>query len=478
MPYWVLVLAGLGLFMGCVGKSAQFPLHGWLPDAMAGPTPISALIHAATMVAAGVYLVGRCYPLFTPEVLLIIAYTGAITVVLGASIAVVANDIKQVLAYSTVSQLGLMMLAMGVGGWVAALFHLLTHAIFKALLFLGAGAVIYGCHHEQNLQKMGGLARKMPFTALTMLVGVLAITGVPLFSGWYSKDAILSQALGYAYVHREHVLLFIIPVVSVSLTAFYMFRLWFLAFAGTPRDEEVYRQASESPWIMTAPLGILAVLAVGMGWGLAPWDTTDSVLKDMLVPAQPVAVAATFGNGVEEVLPSVAAKAPSESETLWGEKLHEYAGLLGLVGLMLGLGLAAAAYGWRILDPGSGPTSFPGVHQFLVQRWYFDYLVDAMVVRPALRLGSLLTWKDRVVIDGGVDGAAGAGVGLSRWVRGLDVHVIDGMVNGFGAGLFGLGRWLRGMQTGYMRTYVVYLVFSVGVLFLILLYYVSQVKAR
>src|SRR6185503_12561870 len=191
MPYWILVLAGLGIFLGCVGKSAQFPLQVWLPDAMEGPTPVSALIHAATMVAAGVYLVGRCYPLFTLEVLLTIAYVGAITLFVAASIAVVMTDIKKVLAYSTVSQLGYMMLALGVGGWTAGLLHLLTHAFFKALLFLGSGSVIYGCHHQQDMLKMGGLYPKMKITAISMLMGVLAIAGTPLFSGWYSKDEIL-----------------------------------------------------------------------------------------------------------------------------------------------------------------------------------------------------------------------------------------------------------------------------------------------
>src|SRR5207302_11325526 len=190
MPYWLLVVAGLGVFLGCVGKSAQCPLQVWLPDAMEGPTPVSALVHSATMVAAGVYLVGRCWALFTPEVLLTIAYTGGITLFIAATIAVVAHDIKKVLAYSTISQLGYMMLALGIGGWVAGLLHLLTHAFFKALMFLCSGAVIYGCHHEQDLRKMGGLYPKMRVTALTMLVGVLAIAGTPLFSGWYSKDAI------------------------------------------------------------------------------------------------------------------------------------------------------------------------------------------------------------------------------------------------------------------------------------------------
>ena len=191
IPYWLLTAAGLGIFLGCVGKSAQFPLQVWLPDAMEGPTPVSALIHAATMVAAGVYLVGRCYPLFTPEVLLTISYVGAITLFVAASVAVVMTDIKKVLAYSTVSQLGYMMLGLGVGGWTAGLLHLITHACFKALLFLGSGSVIYGCHHQQDMMKMGGLYPKMKITALSMLMGVLAIAGTPFFSGWYSKDEIL-----------------------------------------------------------------------------------------------------------------------------------------------------------------------------------------------------------------------------------------------------------------------------------------------
>ena len=204
MPYWLIVLAGLGIFLGCMGKSAQFPLQVWLPDAMEGPTPVSALIHAATMVAAGVYLVGRCYPLFTPEALLVIAYVGAITLFVAATVAVVMTDIKKVLAYSTVSQLGYMMLALGVGGWVAGLFHLITHAFFKALLFLCSGSVIYGCHHEQDMTKMGGLLPKMRITAISMLVGVLTIAGIPLFSGWYSKDAILASAFGFVYLNHHH----------------------------------------------------------------------------------------------------------------------------------------------------------------------------------------------------------------------------------------------------------------------------------
>ncbi len=243
IPYWLLVVAGLGIFLGCVGKSAQFPLHVWLPDAMEGPTPVSALIHAATMVAAGVYLVGRCFPLFVAESRLVIAYTGGITLFVAATIALVMTDIKKVLAYSTVSQLGYMMLALGVGGWVAGLFHLITHAFFKALLFLCSGSVIYGCHHEQDMLKMGGLFPKMRITALTMLVGVLTIAGIPLFSGWYSKDAILANAFGFFRANPQHFLLFLLPLITAGITSFYMFRMWFLTFTGRPRDHHVYDHA-------------------------------------------------------------------------------------------------------------------------------------------------------------------------------------------------------------------------------------------
>ena len=199
----LLTFAGICLFFGAVGKSAQFPLHVWLPDAMEGPTPVSALIHAATMVAAGVYLVGRIFPILTPTALLFIAYIGAITLIGSALIAIVMTDIKRVLAYSTISQLGYMILALGVGGWVAGLFHLITHAFFKALLFLGSGSVIHGCHGEQDIRKMGRLHRKMPITSYTFLVGTLAIAGVPLLSGFYSKDAILASVLGFTWTHRS-----------------------------------------------------------------------------------------------------------------------------------------------------------------------------------------------------------------------------------------------------------------------------------
>jgi NADH-quinone oxidoreductase subunit L len=270
--YWLLVTAGIGIFCGCVGKSAQFPLHVWLPDAMEGPTPVSALVHSATMVAAGVYLVGRFFPVFAPEVLLVIAIIGTITMLLAASIAFAANDIKRVLAYSTVSQLGLMMLALGVGGWVAGLMHLVTHAFFKSLLFMCSGSVIHAVH-TNDMRKMGGLWKKMPVTALTMLIGCLAIAGVSVpfivgFSGYYSKDAILEQALSFWQTNEnpQASVFFVLAVVGAAMTTCYMFRMWFMTFVGRPRDAHAYDHAHESPPVMALPLVVLSVLAVSVAW--------------------------------------------------------------------------------------------------------------------------------------------------------------------------------------------------------------------
>ncbi|MEX0818930.1 MAG: proton-conducting transporter membrane subunit, partial [Pirellulaceae bacterium] len=285
--YGLLVLAGVGIFCGCVGKSAQFPLHVWLPDAMEGPTPVSALVHSATMVAAGVYLVGRFYPVFTPEVLLVIAVAGVITLFMAATIAITATDIKRVLAYSTVSQLGYMMMALGVGGWLAGMMHLITHAFFKSLLFMGSGSVIHAVHTNE-MTKMGGLRKKMPVTAYTMLVGCLAIAGagVPFimtlfataanheslkgvgFSGFYSKDAILEQAYSFMQANDAAFagIFFLAAAGGAAITAFYMFRMWYMTFAGEPRDQKRYDHAHESPPTMYVPLIILAVMAIGVAW--------------------------------------------------------------------------------------------------------------------------------------------------------------------------------------------------------------------
>jgi NADH-quinone oxidoreductase subunit L len=444
IPYWMLVLAGLGIFLGCVGKSAQFPLQVWLPDAMEGPTPVSALIHAATMVAAGVYLVARAYPLFLPEVLLVIAYTGAITLFVAATIAVVMTDIKKVLAYSTVSQLGYMMLALGVGGWVAGAFHLLTHAFFKALLFLGSGSVIYGCHHQQDMLKMGGLYPKMRITACTMLMGVLAICGVPLFAGWYSKDAILVSALSFTSAHSEHVLLFVLPLVTAGLTTFYMFRMWFMTFTGKPRDLHVYDHAHESPWLMTIPLILLAILSVCVAWGIPPWKAHESQLAHQLEHSQPAAVAADFGKIVDEKLQEAAG-------------YHDTVFALASLTVLFGVAFAWVIYYKRALEPEDAKDQFLGIHKFLSHKWWFDEFYSVAIVRPGLILARWARAFDTYVIDGIIHLVAWLGVATSRWSGKVDRGIVDGLVNVIADVSYGIGSWLRRVQTGYLRSYVLFL---------------------
>jgi NADH-quinone oxidoreductase subunit L len=478
IPYWVLVVAGLGIFLGCVGKSAQFPLQVWLPDAMEGPTPVSALIHAATMVAAGVYLVGRVFPLFTHEARLTIAYTGGITLFLAATIALVMTDIKKVLAYSTVSQLGYMMLALGVGGWVAGLFHLITHAFFKALLFLGSGSVIYGCHHEQEMTKMGGLYPKMKITALTMLAGVLAIAGIPFFSGWYSKDAILAQALGFVMVYPRHGLLFLLPLATAGITTFYMFRMWFMTFTGEPRDAHVHEHAHESPWSMTVPLIILAVFSIGVAWG---WPALGG-LEQHIHHAQPLAVQADFGS-----------LEPGSSEAeLWpgGVRIdsavrrnahawHEVAGWSATGLVFLAIIFASLVY-WKryqVLDPAETKEQWPHLYAFLTHKWYFDELYSAILVRPALIVAQAARWFDAHVIDGIVDGLGRCGVVLSRWNGIFDARIIDGLVNVIADACLGLGARLRRVQTGSLRSYVLFLALAAVAIFVVLTYFVTRALA-
>jgi len=474
IPYWMLVVAGLGIFLGCVGKSAQFPLQVWLPDAMEGPTPVSALIHAATMVAAGVYLVGRCYPLFTPEVLLTIAYTGAITIFVAASIAMVMTDIKKVLAYSTVSQLGYMMLGLGVGGWVAGLFHLLTHAFFKALLFLGSGSVIYGCHHVQEMPRMGGLFAKMKITALTMLAGCFAIAGIPLFSGWYSKDAVLANAFGFASVNPHHFLLFLVPLVTAGLTTFYMFRMWFLTFAGKPRDEHVYDHAHETSWRLTVPLVVLAFFSVTVAWGWPIWDPESSWLEHQLHHAQPRSVEADFGpahevhaatNDHPHAAPAKAAGHEAHvghATTVLAQAhdLHALAGYLALGMVALGLVFAFALYYFRVLDPHEARQQFPAVYNFLLHKWYFDELYSVVLVRPGLVVANWARGFDLNVIDGFVHLLARVGV-FGAWVSGLfDRYIVDGIANLLATVSQAIGTWFAGFQTGFLRSYVLFLVLA------------------
>ncbi|MFO0899876.1 MAG: NADH-quinone oxidoreductase subunit L [Pirellulales bacterium] len=462
--YGLLVVAGLGIFCGCVGKSAQFPLHVWLPDAMEGPTPVSALVHSATMVAAGVYLVGRFFPVFTPEVLLVIAYTGGITLLLAATIAITATDIKRVLAYSTVSQLGYMMLALGIGGWRAGLFHLITHAFFKSLLFMCSGSVIHACHTNE-MTKMGGLRHKMPWTAYTMLVGCLAIigAGIPLahvgLSGYYSKDAILEQALNFVSVNPTHRLLFFIPAGGAAITAFYMFRLWFMTFAGEPRDHHVYDHAHESPRVMVAPLVVLSVMAVAVGWDL---KGTPSV-RELLEQGRAAGTLATMSGGMwwtDVIVP--------DEHLSHAPQFVIVAGLTAGGAALAGVLLAAAFYGLRWLDPEEARQQFYRAWVVLRNKWYFDELYNWIFVLPVLHCSRFIAGFDRKIIDGFIDG-------LGRWTRFLsrrvddtvDRPLVDGAVNLLANWTYSLGLSLRGVQTGFLRQYVVFIVLATVVLFLV-----------
>ena len=462
MGRWLLFIAGIGIFCGCVGKSAQFPLFVWLPDAMEGPTPVSALVHSATMVAAGVYLVGRFFPVLTPDVLLVIAYVGAITLFIAATLALVATDIKRVLAYSTVSQLGYMMLALGVGGWVAGLFHLVTHAFFKSLLFLCSGSVIHACH-TNDMRKMGGLAKKMPWTAGTMLVGCLAIigAGVPFvigLSGYYSKDSILAQALAFSQANPTHWILYAAVAGGALLTAFYMFRLWFLTFAGVPRDHHIAEHAHESPTVMVAPLVVLAVLAVVAGWTFPGGFGVANLLEQ----ARPAGTAAATTGGF--LFGGITI--PSEHESHVGA-IHVTATLTAFGTAAVGVLLAAVMYLWRLISPTVVAYLFRPVYRFLAGRWYFDELYHAVFVLPVLGLASLASGTDRGVIDRIIDGIAWTARQLAGFDAWIDRTLVDGLVNATAHATWSAGLTLKQLQTGHLRQYVMFIVIGTVALFVL-----------
>ena len=462
--YWLLFVAGVGIFCGCVGKSAQFPLHTWLPDAMEGPTPVSALVHSATMVAAGVFLVGRVFPIFTPEALLVIAAVGCITLFIAATIAITATDIKRVLAYSTVSQLGYMMLALGLGGWVAGLFHLFTHAFFKSLLFLCSGSVIHAVHTNE-MTEMGGLRKKLPITAYTMLIGCLAIAGagVPLlagFSGFHSKDAIIEQALSH-WNHNDAMMfswvLFAVPTLGAGITAFYMFRLWYMTFAGKPRNHHRYEHAHESPWAMTAPLLLLAVFAIVAGWKL-PFGELSIV--NLLEQAQPVGTAAT---SIGVLIPNL--EIPAEHLK---HDVRVMAGLLAWSAALLGFLLATMMYAWKVLDPNEVRQTFHAAYVFLRHKWYFDELYDWLFVKPTMVISYAIAGFDRNVIDWFINKCAWACKQVAGLVDGVaDRRVVDGTVDGVARGTWDLALSLRNLQTGQIRQYIAFIAGGTLMLFLI-----------
>lgn len=472
--HWLLFVAGVGIFCGCIGKSAQFPLHVWLPDAMEGPTPVSALVHSATMVAAGVFLVGRVYPIFTPEALLVIATVGLITLFIAATIAVTAVDIKRVLAYSTISQLGFMMLALGLGGWLAGLFHLITHAFFKSLLFLCSGSVIHAVH-SNDMRVMGGLRKKMPITAYTMLIGCLAIAGVGVpflagFSGFHSKDLIVEQALSHWNSNKAVMgfswAFFVIPVLSAGITAFYMFRLWFMTFAGEPRDHHKYDHAHESPQVMTGPLVLLAVFAICAGWSFPAWAPgvlSGFGVEHLLEQARPVGTLST-STGV--LFPDLTI--PSEHDAhAWAIKMP--AGIAAITAAGSGILLAMVIYLWQMVSAESLAKTLRPLYLLSWHKWWFDELYDIVFVRPSLAIGAFIAViMDKGLIDGIIHMLAGIGKIVAAVVSVVgDQFIIDKSVDTVAAETWNLGLALRTVQTGRLRQYVMFIVVWTVVIFLV-----------
>ena len=477
-------LIGVLLFIGAMGKSAQLGLHTWLPDAMEGPTPVSALIHAATMVTAGVFLVSRMSPIyeFAPEAQSFIVFIGASTAFFAATVGLVQTDIKRVIAYSTCSQLGYMFVAAGVGMYSVAMFHLLTHAFFKAMLFLGAGSVIHSMHHEQDMRNYGGLRKKIPYTFWAMMIGTLAITGVgiPLtyigFAGFLSKDAVIESAWAGGTPYAFWML-----VIAAAMTSFYSWRLMFLTFYGRPRGKaETHDHAHESPMTMLIPLGVLGLGAVfsGMVWYSSFFGDEETVNRFFGIPELAVVAEAdsSHGEGVGEAIEELAEGDAEEA----GEAITEHVADEGeeggedvfaaaappgqgaiymaggyevmddahhapiwvkvspFVAMLAGFLLAFQMYIRRPEQPAQLAANQPPLYRFLLNKWYFDEIYDAVFVRPARGLGTIL------------------------WRRG-DGDVIDGGINGVAMGIVPfLTKWAGRAQTGYMFTYVFAMVLGIA----------------
>jgi NADH-quinone oxidoreductase subunit L len=435
------------LFGGAAGKSAQFPLHVWLPDAMEGPTPVSALIHAATMVTAGIYLIVRAHTFyeFAPTAMLVVALIGAFTSFMAATIAVAQNDIKRVIAYSTLSQLGYMAMGAGVGAFIPAIFHLVTHAFFKGCLFLGAGSVIHGMHEEQNIQRMGGLRRYMPVTFWTFLAASLANAGLIPFAGFWSKDEII---LGAWITDQIPVtigqILAIVGLVTAFLTAYYMFRLVFLVFTGEPRYDPAEIHPHESPPSMAIPLVLLAIPSVALGW-LIGWPPEAGTIHTFLEPVFGAAEGTAEGDEVaslyriqEETHP--AGEGESEAHHVSTETTIAFA-LASTVAAVAGIGLAYATYHRRTVPALEERAS--ALYRFLRDKWRWDELYDAVIVRP---LGALANDLWRVV----------------------DTRIIDGAVNGVGWSIGAVSQRLRHVQTGLVTNYA--LAIALGMVVLVGIY--------
>jgi NADH-quinone oxidoreductase subunit L len=518
-----LTAAGVLLFMGCVGKSAQFPLHVWLPDAMEGPTPVSALIHAATMVAAGVYFMARIFVLLTPEAQHVIAFIGAFTAFMSATIAITQHDIKRVLAYSTVSQLGYMVLGLGVGSYSAALFHLLTHAFFKACLFLGSGAIIHAMHHEQDMRWMGGLYKKMPWTFVTFSIATLALAGLPLTSGFLSKDAILAGALGFAQVEGGGIF-YLVPVFGFAaavMTAFYMGRQVWLVFFGESRthlkpaeehghdahaahghdahghDDHGHHEVHEVSWNMRLPLVVLATLSVfivfspdpldgGKGWFMHLVQTPATVVVStgsahegatLHVPeaGKLLAEAHTDTQHVEAA-PAAHAEAasheagghgpvyndPRQAEIAHMTHANHYNAIkLSSLMLVIGIGMALIVYVFRVIDPEKTAQAIRPLYLYSFNKWYWDEIYDATIIKGSMLISKILAWFDANIVDGIVNGVATFFRKFAFFNGSVDKYVVDGLVNFTAFTVQTTGAVFRKIQTGKVQTYLVMVVVAV-----------------
>jgi len=467
--FW-LTVTGVLIFCGAIGKSAQFPLHVWLPDAMEGPTPVSALIHAATMVAAGVYLVVRVFGILTADAMLVIAAIGALSAFIPATIALTQNDIKRVLAYSTISQLGYMIMALGVGAYKFAFFHLITHAFFKACLFLGSGSVIHAMHHEQDIRNMGGLRKKMPITYATFLISSIAISGIPLTSGFLSKDGILSGTFAFASL-TGHWLFPFVGFFVAMMTAFYMFRLVILTFHGEPRNKEKFDHAHESGFAMAMPLVVLSVLSLFFWYTPNPMSPDDGWFYTKWIKAPviytPDNARFDFMKSDESILSQTAQDHSimySETYTTALHHAHGTAVILSLLVAVSGILLAFVVYQWKKINADTLAEKLKPLYNFSYNKWYFDELYDKTFVAATLGLSRFAAWFDLKIIDGIVDGSATVTKAVSTFTGKFDNIVVDGLVNFMAYLSAFIGLIFRRFQTGKVQTYIIMVIFSIVIL--------------
>lgn len=448
---------GFMLMMGTIGKSAQFPLQVWLPDAMEGPTPVSALIHAATMVAAGVFLLIRTFPLLDAAhvVLPVVAYVGAITAFLAACIAIVQVDIKKVLAYSTISQLGYMVMGVGVGAFAPGFMHLLTHACFKACLFLASGAVIHSVH-TQDMREMGGLRSKMPITFLTMLIATLAISGVPGFSGFVSKDRILGGALAYAMEHPGNYLIPVLGFLTAGITAFYMFRLIYMTFTGHARDEHKHHHAHEQPLTMTIPLMVLA----GLSFAIVFAGPTGIESVDSFMPTK------WFDTALAHSMHEMGIHEHGNHEI--HHHAHGLALMISLIVAALGIGISTITYWKPLINADSIKNMLAPVHTVLWNKYWFDELyIKGFIQKGLLPWNRFLAKFDDVVIDRVlVDGWAKVTRGVNFVVSKFDDIVVDRLLVDGSGNVASMGGWvIRQMQTGKVQQYAILTFIALALIF-------------